>query len=76
MPRVLAGEPDRGGVVNPPVYLEGEGALLPDGTFVPEANIKAAVEAINRLCEWVRSLPPDVRVQLEAMAVVREAEAP
>lgn len=59
----------------PPVYLEGEGAILPDGRFIPEANIRAAVQVINRLCRWIEALPPDVRVQLEAMVVIREAEA-
>ncbi len=57
-----------------PVYLEGEGAILPDGRFVPEENIRMAVEVINRACQWIESLPPDVRVQLEAMVVINGAD--
>ncbi len=57
-----------------PVYLEGEGAILPDGRFIPEANIKRAVEVINRACQWINALPPDVRVQLEAMVIVNGAD--
>lgn len=59
--------------MTPPVYLEGEGALLPDGTFVPEARLKAAVEVVVRMCRWIESLPPEVREQLEAMAAIRKA---
>jgi hypothetical protein len=49
----------------PPVYLEGEGAILPDGRFIPEANLRAGIQAVVRLCEWFESLPPEVRLAVE-----------
>jgi hypothetical protein len=57
----------------PPVVVEGVGALLSDGTFVPEADIRAAAELVAELCRLIENLPPDVRVQLEAGAVVDKA---
>lgn len=52
----------------PPVYLPGHGALLPDGTHVPEAAIARAVEVIAAACALLEALPPQVRVVLEAEA--------
>ena len=58
-----------------PVILPDGSALLPDGTHVPAHAIRRAVDLIAAACAVVEALPPDVRVQLEAEAVVAEAEA-
>lgn len=57
----------------PPVVLPDGSAYLPDGTHIPAEAIRRAVEVIARACQWIESLPPEVRVQLEAGAVVNEA---
>lgn len=60
--------------MNPPVYLEGEGALLPDGRFVPETALKTAVDAVMALCAWIESLPPQVRIVLDLEAAFAEMD--
>lgn len=60
--------------MKPPVYLEGEGALLPDGRFVPEAVLKTAVETVMELCRWIEFLPAEARVALEVEAAFAELD--
>ena len=55
--------------MNPPVYLDGEGALLDDGTFVPEAAIQTAVDVITAACRYIESLPPETRAALDVEAL-------
>lgn len=54
--------------MTPPVYLPGVGALLPTGEFIPEADVRAAVDRVAALCDWLRSLPAEawMAVQVEA----------
>lgn len=59
----------------PPVHLPGEGVLLPDGTFVPDAVLREVLDTVGRLIEALEALPPQVRVLLEAMLVVADAES-
>jgi hypothetical protein len=56
----------------PAVYFEGEGAILPDGRFVPEPVIQAAVDTVMALCRWIESLPLEARVALEVEAAFAE----
>lgn len=56
-------------MTRPPVYLDGEGALLPDGTFVPQEAIDRAVDAISAACRVIRSLSPEERMALDVEAL-------
>jgi hypothetical protein len=55
------------------VYVEGEGLLTEDGHYFPEANVRAAVECINRMVEWFNDLPPEIRAALDDLTTQRRA---
>lgn len=50
------------------LYVQGEGLLTERGDFYPEANVRAAVQALNRLCQFIADLPPEVRAELDRIA--------
>ena len=62
--------------MNPPVYLPGHGALLPDGRHVPEEAIQTAVDVITAACRLLESLPLEVRVQLSLEDAFAELDLP
>ena len=48
-----------------PVWIEGEGVIAQDGSFYPEANVRAAVQKLNELVCWYQSLPQETRDVIE-----------
>jgi hypothetical protein len=49
------------------VYVEGEGLLTEDGRYFPEANVRAAMEVLNRMVEWINGLPPELQAELRRL---------
>ena len=48
----------------PPVYDKDFGAILPDGTHIPQDAITLAVEVIEAACRYIEGLTPEQRAGL------------
>lgn len=53
--------------MTPPVILPDGSAYLPDGTHVPEAAIRRAVDLIAHCCELVADMQAQVVAEAEAV---------